>query len=43
MTSLEDLDPAIKGGIDFMLYEGKKEGKPSKIINLTETVKVIER
>lgn len=43
MTSLEDLDPAIKGGVDFMLYEGKKEGKPSKIIDLTEAVKVIER
>jgi len=43
MTSLEDLDPAIKGGIDFILYEGKKEGKPSKIVDLTEDVRVIER
>ena len=43
MTSLEDLDPAIKGGIDFVLYEGKKESKPSKIIDLTEAVRVIER
>ena len=43
MTSLEDLDPAIKGGIDFILYEGRKEGKPSKIIDLTEAVRVIER
>jgi tRNA A37 threonylcarbamoyladenosine synthetase subunit TsaC/SUA5/YrdC len=43
MTSLEDLDSAIKSGIDFALYEGKKEGKPSKIIDLTEKVKVIER
>ncbi|MEK6983613.1 MAG: L-threonylcarbamoyladenylate synthase [Nanoarchaeota archaeon] len=43
MTSLEDLDPAIKGSVDFILYEGKKEGKPSKIIDLTGVVKVIER
>lgn len=43
MTSLEDLDPSIKAGIDFALYEGKKEGKPSKIIDLTGKVKVIER
>lgn len=43
MTSLEDLDPLIKGGIDFMIYEGKKEGKPSKIIDLTKDARVIER
>ena len=43
MTSLEDLDPAIKGGIDFILYEGRKEGKPSKITDLTKDVIVIER
>ena len=43
MNSLEELDPLIKGGIDFILYEGKKEGKPSKIVDLTEAVRVIER
>ena len=43
MTSLEDLDPAIKKSIDFALYEGAKEGRPSKIIDLAETLKVIER
>ena len=43
MTSLEDMDPDIKGSIDFILYEGKKEGKPSKIIDLTEKAKIIER
>lgn len=43
MTSLEDLDDSIKSGVDFILYEGEKIGKPSKIIDLSETVKVIER
>jgi len=43
MSSLEDLDSTIKGGIDFVLYEGKKEGKPSKIVDLTGKLKVIER
>lgn len=43
MTSLEDLEPAIKSGIDFAIYEGRKEGKPSKIIDLTEAIKIIER
>ncbi|MBI3026495.1 threonylcarbamoyl-AMP synthase [Candidatus Woesearchaeota archaeon] len=43
MTSLEDLDHGIKSGIEFALYEGKKEGKPSKIIDLTENVRIIER
>lgn len=43
MTSLENLEPAIKGSIDFIIYEGKKEGKPSKIIDLTGNVKIIER
>ncbi len=43
MTSLEDLDASIKSGVDFILYEGEKIGKPSKIIDLAENVKVIER
>lgn len=38
MTSLESLEPAIKSGIDFVLYEGEKNGKPSKIFNLAEKI-----
>lgn len=43
MASLEDLDPSIEKGVDFVIYEGKKEGRPSKIVDLTEAVKIIER
>ena len=43
MTSLEDLNDEIKQGVDFVLYEGKKEGKPSKIVDLTGKIKMIER
>ena len=43
MTSLEDLDDDIKARVDFIIYEGPKQGKPSKIADLTSKVKVIER
>ena len=43
MTSIEDLDPAVKKGVDFLIYEGAKEGRPSKIIDLTKDIKIIER
>ena len=36
MTSLEDLDSTIRGGVDFIIDEGEKKGKPSKIVNLVE-------
>lgn len=36
MTSLEDLNPIIKEGVDFIIYEGEKKGRPSKIVNLVE-------
>src|SRR3989338_9230337 len=42
MTSLEDLDESIKNNVKFIVYEGEKEGKPSKIIDLTDKVKVIK-
>ena len=43
MTSLYDLDMDIKSNLDFIIYEGEKKGKPSKIIDLSNKVKIIER
>ena len=43
MTSLTDLDPEIKNEVDFIIYEGEKKAKPSKLIDLTGEEKVIER
>jgi len=43
MTSLEDIDPAVKKGVDFLIYEGAKEGRPSQLVDLTGKVKVLER
>ncbi len=43
MTSLEDLDTTVRKGVDFVLYEGSKEGKPSKIVDLTGKTRIIER
>jgi tRNA threonylcarbamoyl adenosine modification protein (Sua5/YciO/YrdC/YwlC family) len=38
MTSLEDLDEEIKAKVDFIVYEGKKKSRPSKIIDLTQGI-----
>ena len=44
MSSIDDLDPEIAKDVDFAIDEGKKEGRPSKIIHLEgEEVKVRER
>ncbi len=42
MTSLENLDPEIQKEVDFMIYEGEKEARPSKIVNV-EKEEVKER
>jgi len=42
MTSLDNLDFDIRKKIDFIIYEGEKIGKPSKIINCVEN-KIIGR
>ena len=44
MTSMENLDPEIKKGLDFAVYEGEKKGRPSKLVNLEgKEAKVRER
>jgi len=44
MTTLEDLDPSIKSKVDFIIYEGEKHGRPSKLVHLEEKeVKIKER
>ena len=43
MASLEDLDGEIKSRVDFIVYEGEKKGKPSKVIDLTDELEVVER
>ncbi len=36
MTILENLDPEIEVGVEFIIYEGEKSGHPSKIIDLVK-------
>jgi len=43
MTSLENLDDSVKSKVEFIVYEGEKHGRPSKIVDLTEKEKIIER
>lgn len=44
MTSVEDLDEGIRQKVDFIIYEGEKQGRPSTIVKLLEKeVEVVER
>lgn len=44
MTSLEDIDRDVKKKIEFIIYEGEKRGRPSKIIDFTkEKTEIKER
>ncbi len=44
MTSLENIDDDIRAGTEFIVYEGEKHGRPSKIVDLTMgEIKVKER
>jgi L-threonylcarbamoyladenylate synthase len=43
MVSIETLDTKLKGKIDFIIYEGEKQGKPSDIINLSEDIESINK
>jgi len=41
MTSIDDLDDRLKTSVDFAIYEDELEGRPSKVIDLTENAKVL--
>ncbi|MBN2566913.1 threonylcarbamoyl-AMP synthase [Candidatus Woesearchaeota archaeon] len=42
MTSLEDLNPDIKDKMDFIVFEGEKSGRPSKIVDLLDETETIQ-
>ena len=42
MTSLENLNSEIKRGVNFIIYEGEKKARPSRLVNLADE-KVTER
>lgn len=43
MTSLDNLDSSIKSSVEFFINEGEKKGRPSKIVDLSGKVKIIDR
>ncbi len=42
MTSVENLDSEVEREVEFMIYEGEKQARPSKIINFI-TEEIVER
>jgi tRNA threonylcarbamoyl adenosine modification protein (Sua5/YciO/YrdC/YwlC family) len=43
MTSLENLDDDFKKSVSFVIYEGERSGRPSKIVDVSDKFKIIER
>jgi tRNA threonylcarbamoyl adenosine modification protein (Sua5/YciO/YrdC/YwlC family) len=43
MTSLENLDDDIRKRVAFIIYEGEKNGRPSKLVDVSDKFKIIER
>ncbi len=43
MTSLEDLNPTIKQGVDLIISVGNKKGRPSTLVNLVDQEIIEER
>jgi len=44
MSSLENINDRIRAGVDYIVYEGTKNGKPSTVVNLLEGgEKVVKR
>ena len=43
MTTLDNLDDDIRKKVSFAIYEGEKKGKPSKLVDVSDTFKITER